>query len=217
MRRYVSRAAVIAAGTTTFVLALAGSALGATVSGFAPITGSVDDGGTVVTITGTGLLDATGVSFNGVPAAWFQVGSDSTLYARLPQGATTGPITVAAADGSVPSSLGLTLTGTNGGLFTIVAPQFVTQTEHNTATGAAAKASVASFSPASGRTGTKLTITGKNLANATGVKIGGAKATFTVVSATKLTAVVPKAAKSGKVSVTTPAGTATGAKSFTKL
>ena len=72
MRRYVSPAAAIAAVTTTFVLALSGSALGATISSFAPITGSVDDGCTVVTITGTGLLDATGVSFNGVPASWFQ-------------------------------------------------------------------------------------------------------------------------------------------------
>jgi len=217
MRRYVSRAAVVAAVTTTFVLALSGSALGATITTFAPISGSTDDGGTVVTITGTGLLNATGVNFNGVPASWFQVGSDSTVYAKIPVGATTGPITVTAADGSVPSSQGLSLTGTNGGLFTIFAPQFVNQTEHNTSTGTAAKASVAGFSPAQGRTGTKLTITGKNLADATGVKIGGVKANFTVVSATKLSAVVPKAAKTGKVSVTTPAGTATSAKSFTKL
>ena len=64
-----------------------------------------------------------------------------------------------------------------------------------------------SFSPASGSTGTVVTIKGENLANATTVTIGGEPVTsFTVVDANTITAVVG-AGKSGDVSVTTPLGT----------
>jgi len=78
-----------------------------------------------------------------------------------------------------------------------------------------AKASVSSFTPTKAKAGTKVTITGKNFTGASLVKIDGLKATFKVVSSTKITATVPAKAKSGKISVTTKAGTATSVKSLT--
>lgn len=66
---------------------------------------------------------------------------------------------------------------------------------------------VNSFSPASGTTGTVVTIKGENLGGATAVTIGGVSvSSFTVVDANTVTAVVG-AGKSGDVNVTTPVGT----------
>jgi uncharacterized delta-60 repeat protein len=68
---------------------------------------------------------------------------------------------------------------------------------------------VTSFTPTSGATGTTVTITGTNFTGASAVSFGGtAAASFNVVSATQITAVVGSGA-SGSVSVTTPGGTAT--------
>jgi hypothetical protein len=65
-----------------------------------------------------------------------------------------------------------------------------------------------SFTPTSGGNGTSITITGTNLTGATAVNFGGiAASSFTVNSATSITAVVGTGA-SGNVSVTTPGGTA---------
>src|SRR5215470_11585566 len=50
---------------------------------------------------------------------------------------------------------------------------------------------ITSFTPAGGPTGTSITVTGTNLTGATSVSIGGVAATtFSVVSATSLTATV---------------------------
>jgi M6 family metalloprotease-like protein len=68
-----------------------------------------------------------------------------------------------------------------------------------------------SFSPTSGATNAEITITGKNLTGATAVSFGGIPAaSFTVVSATTITAKVGTGA-SGDVKVTTPTGTASTA------
>jgi PGF-pre-PGF domain-containing protein len=75
-----------------------------------------------------------------------------------------------------------------------------------------------SITPNSGTTagGTAVTITGTNLLGATGVTFGGTAATsYTVDSATQITAVTPaKAAGAVNVVVTTPGGTATGAYTY---
>jgi len=74
---------------------------------------------------------------------------------------------------------------------------------------------VTSFTPAAGPAGTSVTLTGTGLTGATTVAFHGAAATFTVVSATQITATVPSGATTGPIAVTTPAGTGTSASSFT--
>jgi Ca2+-binding RTX toxin-like protein len=78
-----------------------------------------------------------------------------------------------------------------------------------------AQPTIASFAPASGGSGTLVTIAGANLAGATAVTFGGAGAGFTQVSPTELTATVPAAALTGPIAVTTPGGTAVSATPFT--
>jgi len=73
---------------------------------------------------------------------------------------------------------------------------------------------ISGFTPASGKVGTTLTITGSALSGATAVSVDYVKASFTVVSATKITAIVPKIARSGKVRVTTPKSTAVSSTVF---
>jgi hypothetical protein len=79
---------------------------------------------------------------------------------------------------------------------------------------ATAKPSVKSFTPLSAKVGATISITGKNFSGATSVKIDGHKASFSVKSATHITAKVPSGAKTGKISVTTKGGTATSTKSL---
>lgn len=71
------------------------------------------------------------------------------------------------------------------------------------------------FLPRAGTVGTVLTITGTNFSGATAVKVDGLKTAFTVRSSTRITATVPSAAKTGKVSVTTAKGTATSTGVYT--
>ena len=75
--------------------------------------------------------------------------------------------------------------------------------------GAPGAPTVTSFTPTSGATGATITITGTNFTGAIAVSFGGTPAaSFTVVNATTITAVVGSGS-SGAVDVTTPAGTAT--------
>jgi len=74
---------------------------------------------------------------------------------------------------------------------------------------------VSSFTPTSGNTGTTITITGTALTGATAVTINGNPVTsFTVVSNTSITAVVPSGS-TGPVRVTTPGGTNVSSTNFT--
>ncbi len=70
-----------------------------TVTSFAPTSGPAA-GGTNVVITGTGLTDATGVSFGTAPAAAFTITDDTQITATAPPGAAGSvDLTVAFSDG----------------------------------------------------------------------------------------------------------------------
>lgn len=76
---------------------------------------------------------------------------------------------------------------------------------------------ISSFSPASGRVGGLVTITGTNLSSPTAITIGGATAIPVSNSGTQLVAMVMTGAATGIVSVTTVSGTANSATNFTVL
>lgn len=158
-----------------------------TISGFAPT--SAQTGATII-VSGTDLTGTTGVAFNG-SAATFSVLSNTQISATVPSSATTGRITATTPTGTATS-------GTN---FTVTAP--------------AAPPVINGFSPASGQSGTSVTITGGNLTGATEVSFNGAASTFSVNTATQITATVPGGAATGKISVTTPGGTTSSAANFT--
>jgi hypothetical protein len=149
------------------------------ISSFSPTSGPV---GTTVDIRGSNLCGAI-PKFNGTQAnSWTLGPSDSEVQTWVPDGATTGPISVTTPGGSATSS----------GSFTFFPPPSITP-----------------FAPGSGPVGTTVTITGTNLAGATSVYFDGAAASFTVNSATSITATVPSGATTGQIWLTTPGGTAT--------
>ncbi|GAB3869370.1 hypothetical protein GCM10028824_16220 [Hymenobacter segetis] len=77
---------------------------------------------------------------------------------------------------------------------------------------------ITNIAPASGQTGTLVTITGTNFTGVKAVTLNGAAITgYTVVSATSITFNVPTGATSGTITVTTPLGTATSPGTFTVL
>jgi hypothetical protein len=53
-----------------------------------------------VLLCGASLLGTTAVSFNGTPAASFAVASSQGVFAEVPTGATSGPITITTPNGS---------------------------------------------------------------------------------------------------------------------
>jgi len=61
--------------------------------------------------------------------------------------------------------------------------------------------------PTAGQVGSAIVILGTNLTDATGVSFKGKAAAFTVVSSSEIATTVPTGAKTGSVTVTTPAST----------
>ncbi len=74
--------------------------------------------------------------------------------------------------------------------------------------------SITGFSPPSAAAGGLVVITGNNFSSATAVQFNGITATFTLNSATQITATVPGAASTGPITVVTPNGTNASAASF---
>lgn len=75
--------------------------------------------------------------------------------------------------------------------------------------------SIFSKTPASGSPGTQVIISGRNLAHATQVSFNGTPAAIISDASTYVVAIVPAEATSGRIAVTTPAGTATSKGWFT--
>ena len=159
-----------------------------------PNKGSV---GAPVTIYGTGFsptLSENTVQFNGV-AAPIVAATATRIIANVPSGATSGPISVITPSGSATSSSSFTL-----------------------AESSADPPTISGFNPTIGDPGATVTISGTNFMEAVldnRVRFNGGN--HSVVSAaahTSLTTSVPAGAVSGRISVTTPSGSATSSTDF---
>ena len=161
-----------------------------TITGFTPTGGIV---GATVTISGTSFdAGSLVVKFGTGQVASPTLVNATTITAIVPASATTGKITVETAAGSVQSAANFTVIGSP---------------------------TVSSFSPTSGAIGVEVTVTGTNFVSVQNVKFNTTMVSsgITVVSPTQLKVNVPAGAATGKVSVTTPAGTGASASDFTVL
>ncbi|MFF3754696.1 IPT/TIG domain-containing protein [Streptomyces sp. NPDC002018] len=151
-----------------------------TLTGISPSQGPAA-GGTVVVLTGTGLSAATAVTFGGTPATSFTVNSATQITAIAPAGAGAVPVTV-----TTPG-------GTTGAVVYLYqgAPALISASPNQ--------------GPAAG--GTVVTITGTGLTGTSAVTFGATPATsFTVNSATQITAVAPAGTGTVALTVTGPGG-----------
>ena len=177
-------------GTATSATAFTVTVPAPAIASLAPASGPV---GTTVTVTGSNFTGATAITLNGVAVTGFTVVDATTLTFVVPAGATSGAVAVTTPSGTATSATAFTVT------VPVLAP------------------TIASFTPATGGAGTTVTVTGTNLTGTTAVSIGTLSIpSFTVVSATSLTLVLPTAAGAitGPLMVTTPGGTATSATNF---
>ena len=173
--------AVVAADQFTYVAPAAPA-----VTGVSPNSGPIA-GGTSVTITGTGLAGASGVSFGTTAAAI--VSNTATQIVVTSPAHAAGPVDVR-------------VTNPNGTSAVVAADQFTYV--------APAAPAVTGVSPTSGPIagGTSVTITGTNLAGATGVAFGTTAAAIVSNTATQIVVTSPAhAAGLVDVRVTNPSGT----------
>ena len=117
-----------------------------------------------------------------------------------------------------------TLTWTPPGAGTYVLSARATDTEGGSSSSSSSTVNVlggdgtpaiTSFTPSSGAAGAPVVITGSNFVGVTAVRFNGVASTsYTVDSASQITATLPPTATSGTISVVTPLGTATSGTSF---
>jgi uncharacterized repeat protein (TIGR01451 family) len=151
--------------------------------------------GTPVTITGVHFQSAgvNGVTFNGVSGGSFFLNSDHQISVNAPGGVTTGPLVI-------QSSLGASHN------FSTISNIF------STATNFFVQASITSFSPPSGRTGTNVILTGANFSGISGITFSGVTASdFTISNNTTIRVTVPAGTSTGRIVVSPPSGTALSA------
>jgi uncharacterized repeat protein (TIGR01451 family) len=136
--------------------------------------------GAIVVINGANFTGTTAVSYAGRPAA-FSVTAPTQLQTTVPSGATTGPLVIRNASGSCTSATPFVVIGS--------AP-FVSE-----------------FTPERGPRGTTVILTGLNFTNVTAVSFNGTNASYFVATAlSQIHAVVPPAATTGPIRVTTTSG-----------
>jgi hypothetical protein len=153
--------------------------------------------GDTLTITGQNLEGVTTVTFFegvavGVTGATITTDANGiqSFNVTVPEGAATGPITLATPAGTATSTTNLTI---------ITAP------------------AVTSFSPTEGRAGDTFTITGTGFSGVSAVTVGGGNVTYEFVSDTQINATLTADAVTGKVAVTNVAGTGNSTADFTVL
>ncbi len=149
--------------------------------------------GSAVTITGSNLASATAVTF-GTTSARFIVLSSTSILATVPVVSSGG------------SAIKVTTAGGNSGLLTY-------SYQSNSATPTISSAGVA---PTVATVGSVITVSGTNLSGVSAISFNGTVvSSFTVISATQITFVVPGSATSGNFTVTTPGGQVTYSGSIT--
>jgi hypothetical protein len=152
------------------------------ISSFTPTQGVA---GTKVNLTGTGFTGATAVTFGGVPARLFTVYSATEITAVVDDASKTGKIAVTTPGGTATSTATFTF-------LTTPAP------------------TIGAFQPTQAYARQSVYITGTGFTGATDVSFGGVPVlSFTINSATAITAIVGLRGATGDVVVTTPTGTAT--------
>jgi hypothetical protein len=159
-----------------------------TVSSVAPNTGTTA-GGTPVIVTGTNFTGATAVKFGATAAVAFGVTDATHITATSPAGSGIVDVKVTTPSGTSANGA--------GDRFTYVAPP-------------PPPPIVTGLGPTQGSAsgGTSVTITGTNFTGATAVQFGTSAATsYTVNSATKITATSPGGRGTVDVTVTTAGGT----------
>lgn len=152
--------------------------------------------GTTITIYGSGFSTVPSnnqVYFNGVLATVVAATSNS-LTVLVPQGATSGTITVTDANGTV----------TSANVFSVST--------------AASAPTISSFSPQIGTAGSTISLSGNNFQTAAaGDSVsfaGGGSGTVTAATTTSLTVTVPSGSPSGKITVQTSSGIAVSPQDF---
>jgi hypothetical protein len=218
------RAAVFCAAVLTG-LVVVGSAFAVTVTAYSPTSGLPNKAGAcpgnTIQLSGTGFAydgaaASVSVSFGGGPNVdtfangGLIQGSDTTLYAIVPDGALTGPITVTTAKGSastasIPSSTTVGGSYAPGGTFYVnPCPQIslAQATTSGSDVGVPSTPSIYKVSPTKAKAGATVTITGTPFLDVTGVQLDGIAAKFVIVSPTSITFTVPKKAASGALTLT---------------
>lgn len=152
---------------------------------FALLTSTSGFVGKSVGILGSGFSSASSVTFNGAPAS-FHVLSDTYMTATVPSG-ETGIVFVNTSSGALLSNKVFRVTPKMTG-----------------------------FNPPSGKVGDTITISGTGLIQTTSITVGGVRVTsYTVNSDLQVTFHVPTGAKTGKIVLNTPGGSATSSTAFT--
>ncbi|MEU7633740.1 IPT/TIG domain-containing protein [Nocardia sp. NPDC049220] len=154
-----------------------------TLTGVSPSQGPTS-GGTSVTLTGTNLTGATAVSFGATAATSFTVNSATQITAVAPAGTGSVQVKVVGPGGT-----------SNGVFYTYVAVPVLVSVSPNQG-------------PASGNN--SVTLTGTGFTGAITVRFGSVSTSFTVDSATQITAIAPAGTGTAQVTVTTAGGTSNG-------
>ncbi len=153
---------------------------------FSPVTGPV---GTTVTISGSGFsttISQDTVKFNGITAA-VSSATTNNLVVTVPTGASTGQIQVISTSGTATSSGNFTVTADNGG------------------------PTITSISPTVATHGSSITVTGTNInttPSSDQVSFNITPQPVSSATSTTLNVTVPIPTASGRITLSTPRGTA---------
>jgi len=143
------------------------------------------------------------VFFGGVASTYVLVGSNSVLYAVVPDGAQDGPVTIQTGAGTF-STVNETDQSLGTNFFVNPCPQVslsVAEADTAVAQGVGSTPSIYKIKPASGKVGASVTLTGTNFLGVVAALFGQVKAKFTIVSPTQISLTVPKGAKTGRITL----------------